>query len=68
MVNSVKSYKQVGEKSTQKATGFRNQEIIDLQGSRFSKLRRLNPDYRGFYINFEDVGAESIDYFCSKSV
>lgn len=57
MINSVKSYREVGEKSTQKAIGFRIQEIINLQESRFSKLWRLKPDDRDFYISFEDVGA-----------
>lgn len=67
MIYSVRRYREVGENSTQKAIGFRNQEIIDFQGSRFSEICRLEPDYREFYTSIEAVGAVSIDYFCSMS-
>lgn len=44
VVNSVKGYRKAGENGTQKASGFRNQDIIDdLQGSRFSELWKWKP-------------------------
>ena len=48
MVTYSRGYREAGEQSTRKAIGFRNQEIVDFQGSRFSEVCRPKPDEGNF--------------------